>query len=374
MSKRTIVCKLAPTATMATALANTCETFAKACDYTLGLATEAQTSNNIKIHHLAYTSLRMQFGLSANLTVRAIRRVAASLTAAKRRGKKPQQFKSTSVDYDARIFDYRERDETVSLTTVIGRIHVPLILGNFQRTALKGKKPTAATLCRKGRDWTINIVIEESDATTPPGAGKLGIDLGIRNTATTSNGTLYSGQIRQQYKEIRQKIRASLQSKGTQGARNVLKRLSGRERRMIRYENHVLSRRIVEEAVNAHCGVLRMEELTGIRRRTKTWNKHLNRMIAGWSFGELQQFVEYKARKVGIAVEYVNPAYTSQTCPRCGSRGVRAQDAFYCTACEFPGHADLVAARNIAGGGVVNRPESRLCATSSHALLESCPL
>jgi IS605 OrfB family transposase len=350
MSKRTIVCRMVPTPVMAHQLMTTCEAFAKACNHALGLALESNTSNNIKLHHLAYSALRKLFGLSANLAVRAIRRTAAALTAAKRKKHKPALFRPISIDYDARIFEYREQDEVVSLTVLGGRIHVPLLLGEYQRGALAGKTPTAATVVRKQRGWAIHIVVEDDDAATPPGTAVLGIDLGVRNTAATSEGTLHCGEARQQYKERQRRTRSSLQAKGTQGARRVLARIAGHERRHIRHENHVLSRRIVAEAVNAHCGTIRMEELRGIRRRTRTWSRCLNRMIASWSFDELQRFVEYKAERAGIAVERVNPAWTSQTCSKCGATGLRTRDFFRCTTCDWTGHADINAALNIAGG------------------------
>ena len=66
-----------------------------------------------------------------------------------------------------------------------------------------------------------------------------------------------------------------------------------------------------------------MEWLKDIRDKTKAWNKHMNRMVAGWGFYQLQQFVEYKAASFGISVEYMNPAYTSQTCHQCLKLGSR---------------------------------------------------
>ena len=356
MSKRTICCKMAPTPTMAEALSATCTAFADACNATRELALPGNVSNNVRLHHMAYGMIRQRFGLSANLAIRAVRRVSGAMTAAKKRGRKPKEFRPTSIDYDARIFAYREKDETVSLTVVGGRMHVPLMLGDFQRRALAGKKPTAATVVRKGRQWFIHIVVEDDDA-EPVDGPALGVDLGIRNTATTSSGTLHDGRVRREFKERRMKVRASLQSKGTRGAKRVLRRLSGYENRRIRHENHVLSKLIVAEAAKAHCGTIRMERLTNIRQRCKIRNRHMNRMVAGWSFGQLQSFVSYKARRAGIAIELVDPAYTSQTCPVCGERGTRRQDVFLCTTCGAM-HADVVGALNIAGGGVVDRPGS----------------
>ena len=354
---------------MARALSATCTVFARACDSILATALEHDEFNAIGLQKLAYRQIRDEFPLTANLTVRAIRRVVAALTMAVREKKPlPKKFKPTSVDYDSRIFTYREADETVSISTVHSRLHIPLKLGDYQRKALAGKRPTAAVLCRVGKYWDFNIVVEDDDASSP-GDGTMGVDLGIRNTAATSFDSLHSGTTRQAYKAECQRVRSSLQSKGTKGTKRALQRLSGKERRRIRHENHVLSRTIVNEAVRHECGVLRMEQLKGIRGRTKVWNKHLNRIMAGWSFYELQQFVEYKALHSGIVVEYVNPAYTSQTCSTCGQLGERSGDVFRCTACgEF--HADVNAARNIAGGGaVVNRPVSGV-----DGLPESCLL
>ena len=104
-----------------------------------------------------------------------------------------------------------------------------------------------------------------------------------------------------------------------------------------------------------------MERLTHIRKKTLVWNPHRNRSMAGWSFSQLQQFVEYKARRVGIAVEYVNPAYTSQVCFTCRQKGLRVGQVFKCTACGER-HADFNAACLVSiGGAEVSRPELTVC-------------
>src|SRR5262245_44248098 len=101
MSKRTIRCKMAPTAPMIEALDRTCETFAWACNAILARALAAGVSNNVKLHRLVYADIRADYGLSANLVVRAIRRVSAAMIAAKKRQRLPKEFRPTSIDYDA---------------------------------------------------------------------------------------------------------------------------------------------------------------------------------------------------------------------------------------------------------------------------------
>lgn len=354
MEKRTVCCKLLTTPTIADALKETSERFSDACSHVLKIAIEEKTHNAIKLHKLCYTQVRELFGLSSNLAVRSIRRVVACMTKLKGKRKRPKEFRPKSIDYDARIFSYRERDETVSLTTTQGRVRIPMILGERQREFLKGQNPTSATVINKDGAWYVHIVVEfESDPDR--GDGVMGIDLGVNNIATTSTGLRIEGKARQDFKQKRAKVRASLQSKGKQSTKKVLKKLSGYENRRIKHENHVLSRQLVEEAKRHNCGIIRMEQLKDIRAKTKTWNKHLNRMVAGWSFYQLQQFVEYKAAASGIAVEFVNPAYTSQTCHQCFNLGSRQGEQFNCLTCGEQ-HADVNASHVIALGGAARKP------------------
>lgn len=103
-------------------------------------------TNNVRIQTLVYDDVRAKFGLSANLAIRAINRVAGNRKTAKKENKPVQSFKPSSADYDARIFAFREKDWTASLTLVGGRERFDLHVGNYQIGKLKGQKPTSATL------------------------------------------------------------------------------------------------------------------------------------------------------------------------------------------------------------------------------------
>lgn len=133
--------------------------------------------------------------------------------------------------------------------------------------------------------------------------------------------------------------------------------------RGVKHVNHETSKAVVEEAKRLGAAKITMEDLTRIRERIKA-GKRVRSRLHRWAFRQLQTFVEYKAQACGITVEYVNPAYTSQTCSECGALGVRSKHRFECQ-CGFRAHADLNAGRNLAriGGGflppraVVNTPD-----------------
>jgi len=89
---------------------------------------------------------------------------------------------------DARIFAFKELDEMVSLTLLRSRQRIKLILSDYQKDRLRGSKPTSATLCKKGREYYINIQVK-SEAPEPIHTNKvLGVDLGITDIAMTSEG------------------------------------------------------------------------------------------------------------------------------------------------------------------------------------------
>ncbi|GAA4516235.1 hypothetical protein GCM10023191_086930 [Actinoallomurus oryzae] len=172
-------------------------------------------------------------------------------------------------------------------------------------------------------------------------------------------------------RDRRHRQRKRLQAKGTSAARRRLRALAGRESRMMRDVNHQLSRHLVREAsvLSAHgAGTGRgiaMERLNGIRDRVRA-HRSQRRILHSWAFAQQITFTRYKAERAGIAFTTVDPAYTSQTCPRCGhvTRLDRPErGTFRCRSCSLAGHADHIAAINIAtraveGWGAINRPHA----------------
>ena len=140
---RTVVCKLAPSPEQGRDIDATLKAFAGACDLAAETARQIGSTNKVKVQHAGYREIREHFGLPANLAIRAIARACAALKVPEKRH---SSFAPTSIDYDARIFSFRVRDWTFSLTTLNRRIRLATILGAFQRDALKGRDPTAAQL------------------------------------------------------------------------------------------------------------------------------------------------------------------------------------------------------------------------------------
>jgi len=185
----------------------------------------------------------------------------------------------------------------------------------------------------------------------------LGIDMGIVNIATDSTGEQFSGAQIETLRARRTSHRQRLQRCGTKASKRRLKSLPSRQRRFQTITNHTISKAIVAKAERSQCAIA-LEELKHIRARVKA-NKSQRQRLHNWSFGQLRSHIEYKAKRAGIKILVVDPAYTSQSCNECGfvSKANRpTQEQFRCKACGHEAHADLNAARNISRRVVVAQP------------------
>ena len=367
----TIACKINPTHEQVVKIETTLQAFAEACNY-INEVVDPKLTHNVTIQNQVYGEVRERFGLSSNLAIRAINRVSSNRKTAKRMGKPVRKFLPTSADYDARIFSFREKDWSVSLTLVSGRERFLVDVGSYQKGKLSGFSPTSATLVKhQNGTYSVNIQVKNDAPSPQKSQDVIGVDLGRRDVAVTSEGESFSGQQITQVRDKYSKVRASLQKKASEGtrstrrrARQILQRLSGRERRFQSWVNPKVSKHIVGKAKEAGCSIA-IEDLTGIRERTNEQprSKTERRRSNSWAFFQLRTFLDYKALGAGVEVIKVNPAYTSQTCHKClhihpvKGKSYRNGKTFNCQHCNWKGDADFNGANVIKLlGASVNSP------------------
>ena len=202
-------------------------------------------------------------------------------------------------------------------------------------------------IVHKNNKIVAQIVYEVTEPVYDGEGNVMGVDLGIKCPAVsyTSDGSVkFYGNgrknkyMRRHYAYIRKKLQKAKHM-------DAVKRINDKEQRIMRDIDHKISHDIVETAVAHDVKVIKLERLANIRSTARTSRKN-NHSLHKWSFYRLAQFIEYKAKLAGIAVEYVNPAYTSQTCPICGHVH-HANDRNYVCKCGFHIHRDVLGAMNI---------------------------
>jgi putative transposase len=352
---RTVVCKLAPTSEQRAEIEATLVAFAQACDFAADVAREIGSTNKVKVQQAGYGEIRARFGLSANLAIRAIARACAGLKVPE---KMHSAFAPTSVDYDARIFRFREWDWTFGLTLLHSRQRIKTHLGDRQRAMLKGRTPTSAVLVKR-RDGAVFLHVQLIDPAPPPidAQDVIGVDLGIANLAVTDDGETFSGEGVEAVRLRYHRHRKALQKAGTKSARRRLQKIRMKESGFKKNENHLISKWLIAKAKGTSAAIA-LEDLEGIAARTTARKADRSRM-KGWAFHQLRQFVIYKALASGVPVILVDPAYTSQRCSACGytaRKNRRSRDAFECRHCGFALPADWNAALNIRARAGVVRP------------------
>lgn len=343
--------KLNPSPAQADALRATLQAANAACNYISDRAWAEQSFGKYSLQKLCYYEAKERFKLSAQVVIRCLAKVAAAYELDR---KVKRRFKeSGGIAYDDRILSWNLGLQRVSIWTMQGRQTIPFQAGPLQLERLKTRQGESDLVYRKG-EWYLLAVcnVDESEPLEPSGA--LGVDLGVINLATDSDGETYSASAIEKVRQKRDFQRRQLQRKGTKSAKRRLRKLSGKQATFQKIVNHTIAKAIVQKAQRTNRAI-RLEDLTNIRQRVRARGREHRARLSNWSFAQLGAFIQYKARLAGVPVGFVDPAYTSQKCSRCGHTAKsnrRSQGLFECRECLYFLNADHNAAINIREGDV----------------------
>jgi IS605 OrfB family transposase len=371
--KLTAQIKLHPTPEQADALKRTLERANAACDHISRTAWTHRTFRQFDLHKLAYREAREKFGLSAQMAVRCISKVADAYKLDKRT---QREFSPTgAIAYDSRILAFKLAKNTVSIWTMDDRQTIPFVCGEHQRAQLATQKGECDLMLIRG-EFYLAATCEIEEAAPIETTDALGVDFGVVNIAVDSDGQGFNGSAAgntsRPVNNVRfrhRRLRAKLQHKGTKSTRRRLRKLSGKERRFAKDVNHTISKQIAAKAKDTNRAIA-LEDLKGIRLRV-TARRPQRATLHSWSFHQLKLFVEYKALRVGVPVFLVDPRNTSRTCPRCGcidKANRRSQSNFSCVSCGFAGLADHIAATNISARGRAHVNAPNVSTQTNHAI------
>lgn len=302
-----------------------------------------KTYNKNKAHKELYRKFREQYPNVPSALIQCVRDTALEAIKQNKFKHKPQKKKYSGLRLNRCLIDLK--NERLSVIHPISRQKFLIKFPEYFKDYKNAKFQSATLNYSPSKNKIIlNLQFKFPDITPKTFGDILGVDRGLYNIITCSNGFKISG------KKLRAKQRKDLfnkrniQAKGTRSAKRKLKRLSGKLARFSKDVNHCISKQLTNIP---DIKTIVFEDLKGIGKKSK--GKKLNKWLHSWSFFQLQSFTEYKANEKGIEVVYLDPRYTSQKCSNCGhiEKENRHKHIFKCKKCGYFLDADLNAAMNI---------------------------
>ena len=207
---------------------------------------------------------------------------------------------------------------------------------------LAGYKFRSASFSEDARGrWYFNVVVEVEQKLSP-GQGAVGIDLGLKEVATCSDGTELG--VGRWYREAEENLATAQRANKKRRVKAIHAKVANRRKDAL----HKFSRQLVNRFGEIYIGDVSSSKLA----KTSMAKSVLD---AGWSM--LKTMLEYKGAHAGIVVKEVREAWSTQTCSGCGSiagpkgRAGLNERQWTCPHCGANHHRDVNAARNILAAG-----------------------
>ena len=306
---------------------------------------ESKELNSNRLSRAFYAVVREKFGIPSQLTCSLFRQVTASyktLKALKKWDLCIYKRPTVPLTYKRDLLQNKKG------VTILGK-PVTLQHPSIPESGWKDSK-----VKRVGKIWYLCLAHEVEIAEPKTNGCIVGCDFGIKRLMVATNSAnnrtfFFKGGMENHRRSCIRRERSAIQSVGTKGSRRLLRRMSGHEAAVTVSLLHRASKKLVAYAVENGARTLCLENLTNIRDSSLSKGKDLRSKIHRWPYAQGQFFVAYKAAAVGIGVEMVNPAYTSQGCPRCGHVSALNRKGlhFCCQKCGHRDDADRCGSENI---------------------------
>ena len=359
--KQTLTAKLkiVPAETDAALLVSTMHAYSAACNFVSGYVYETHDLVQASLNRTLYRELREKFGLRSQMAQSVFKTVIARYRTILSNQHKWIQpvFRKPELDLVWNRDYSLNRERTLfSVNTLEGRIKVPFCAKGVD---IDGEFGTAKLVYKHGRFFLHVPVTKEVDVLPLSEVSNVvGIDRGIRFLAasydSSGKSSFCSGAAVKEKRAHYKAIRKELQQVGTPSSRRRLKAIGQRENRWMRDVNHCISKALVE--TNPEGTMFVLEDLSDVCKAAVRVRKSKRYVSVSWAYYDLEQKLRYKALKRRQLVISVDPAYTSQTCPKCGhiakSNRDKKRHLFCCVNCGYSSNDDRIGAMNLHRMGI----------------------
>lgn len=193
----------------------------------------------------------------------------------------------------------------------------------------------------RGR-WYFNVAVEV-EVLPSQGASAVGVDLGLKECATTSDGDKLQGRW---FRELEPQLAVAQRARKKKRVKAIHAKIANRRKDAI----HKFTTNLVKNNAAIFVGDVASAKLVKTKMAKST-------LDAGWAM--FKAALEYKCRQAGVVFEVVNEAYSTQTCSACGAlpesrpngiAGLRIRE-WACSECGAEHDRDVNAAKNILAAG-----------------------
>lgn len=248
------------------------------------------------------------------------------------------------------MFDFWLRISTLE----VGKpIRVPLTLYRQAKEVIAEfpKLCTGVTLNRRDGQWYATFVVERRGS-KPKSKAVIGVDIGIANIVSTSEGRRY-GQISP---ELRRRVeRSAAKRRRKQKLNSCLKHKGLPTVDLVDHRAEAFARNEIGQALNQMIADLPTGAAVAVERLSvkdmRLKSRQMNRALRASQLGYVRDKLKFKLDERGVRYRSVQPAYSSQECAQCGftlSMNRRSQAEFECLWCGHIANADENAAANLA--------------------------
>lgn len=154
----------------------------------------------------------------------------------------------------------------------------------------------------RGR-WYVCLVVDSQKQEKSNATQAIGIDLGLKDIATCSDGTVISNP--KFYRQYEKKLGIAQRAKNKKRVRALHAKIANSRKDHL----HKASSKLVKENALIVVGDLSAKKLV----RTE-----MAKSVLDSGFSALKRMLKYKCENAGVLFEEVNEAYTTQTCSCCG--------------------------------------------------------
>src|SRR5262249_16668998 len=197
--KLTLQIQLLPDKEQADKLKSTVERFNQACSWLANQAFEIKTANKITLQQKFYYDLRQKFDLSAQVAAICIRHVGG--TYSRDKSILPLFRPNAAMPYDNHILSFKRVDR-LSILTLQLRITLPFLIRQYQGERFSLAKGQSDLVRRKDCKWFLLVTVDAPEGTPIPPKDFIGVDFGVVNLATDSDGAIYTNA---ETEKVRQK-------------------------------------------------------------------------------------------------------------------------------------------------------------------------